>query len=67
MAHPDEAALTSVQTDLEKLVDRLVAIADAHRVDPDDPLTPQLDEVERALVSTSRRLERTIRSLDALP
>lgn len=63
MVHPDAAALTSVQTDLAHLTARIVAIADAHRDDPDHPLTAQLDELERALLAATRRLERTIRSL----
>jgi len=62
-SHPDAAALGSIQSDLEHLVDRVVAIADAHRSDPDDPLTADLDEVERSLRATARRLERTIRAL----
>lgn len=61
--HPDAAALTSVQTDLEHLTARIVAIAEHHRNEPDDPLTAQLDELERALLSAARRLERTLRSL----
>jgi hypothetical protein len=63
MAHPDVAALTSVHTELERITERLVAIADRHRDDPDDPLTGPLDELERTIVSSSRRLERLIRSL----
>ncbi len=63
MSHPDAAALASVQTDLERLIERVVAIADRHRDDPDDPVTPPLDELERTLVSSSRRLERLVRSL----
>lgn len=64
MAHPDAAALSSIQTDLEQLTARLVAIADAHRDDPDDPVTAPLDELERALTSAVRRLERLVRGLD---
>lgn len=62
-SHPHAAALGSIHSDLEHLVDRVVAIADDHRRDPDDPLTPQLDELERALRGAARRLERTIRTL----
>lgn len=61
--HPDAPALTAVRTELERLTARLVAIADAHRDDPDDPLTPQLDELERTLVSATRRLDRILRGL----
>jgi hypothetical protein len=63
VVHPHAAALTSVQTDLEQLTDRVVGIADIHRADPDDPLTVQLDELERVLRNATRRLERTIRGL----
>jgi len=63
--HPDAAALTSVLTDLEHLTRRITAMADAHRPDPDDPLTSQLDELERALLAATRRLERTVRSLSS--
>jgi hypothetical protein len=61
--HPEAAALTSVQTDLERITERIVAIADRHRDDPDDPLTGPLDELERTLVSSARRLERLLRGL----
>jgi hypothetical protein len=63
VAHPDAGALSSVHTDLEQLTSRIGAIADAHRDDPDDPLSAPLDELQRALESAARRLERTIRSL----
>jgi hypothetical protein len=61
--HPDAAALESIGAALELLTAQVVAIADRHRDDPDDALTPQLDELERALVGASRRLQRTVRSL----
>ena len=63
MPHPDAAALSSVQSDLEQLITRIVAIGDVHRPDPDDVLVVQLDELERSLRAATRRLERTIRSL----
>lgn len=63
MSHPDAAALTSVRTDLERLTARLVAIADAHRDDADDPLTAPLDDLERTLNSARRRLDRLLRAL----
>ena len=63
MPHPDAAALTSVHSELERTTERIVAIADRHRDDPDDPLTGPLDELERTLVSAARRLERLLRSL----
>lgn len=61
--HPDAAALESIATTLELVVERVTSIADRHRDDPDDPLTPQLDELERALTGAHRRLSQTLRSL----
>ena len=62
--HPEAAALESIAAGLEQLVGRLVGIADRHREDPDDELTPQLDDLERTLNGAARRLERLLRSLD---
>jgi hypothetical protein len=61
--HPDAPALESIATALELLTTQVVAIGDRHRDDPDDALTPQLDEVERALSGATRRLHRTLRTL----
>jgi hypothetical protein len=61
--HPDAAALESVRSALELLTAQVVAIADRHRDQPDDALSVQLDELERALVGADRRLQRTIRNL----
>jgi hypothetical protein len=62
--HPDAAALESIATTLELLIERVVGIADHHRDDPDDQLTSQLDELERSLKGTHRRLRHTIRGLN---
>ena len=62
--HPDAPALESIASALELLTSQVLAIADRHRDDPDDALTAQLDELERALVGATRRLQRTVRSLD---
>lgn len=61
--HPDAAALESIAAGLEQLTERLVAIADRRRDDPDDPLTPLLDDLERTFNGAARRLERLIRGL----
>jgi hypothetical protein len=61
--HPDAAALESIAAGLEVLTERLVAIADRHRDDPDDELTPALDELERTFNGAARRLDRVIRGL----
>ena len=62
--HPDAPALESIATTLELATAQVVAIADRHRDDPDDSLTPQLDELERSIVGATRRLQRTIRALE---
>jgi hypothetical protein len=61
--HPDAAALESIAAGLEQLTERLVSIADRRRDDPDDELTPQLDDLERTFTTAARRLERLLRSL----
>lgn len=54
------AQLSSVATTLSTLIDQVVAIADARRDDPDDDLSMELDEIERALLSASRKLGRLV-------
>jgi hypothetical protein len=61
--HPDAPALESIRSSIELVTTQVVAIADRHRDDPDDTLTPQLDELERALVGATRRLQRTLSAL----
>ena len=62
--HVEAAALESIASALRLLTEQTVAIADRHRDDPDDPLTRSLDDIERSLLATARRLERIVRSLD---
>lgn len=61
--HPDSPALESIGSALDLLVEQVVAIADRHRDDPDDSLVRNLDDLERAMVAASRRLDRLVRSL----
>ena len=61
--HPDAAALESIAAGLEQITERVVAIADRRRDDPDDTLTPMLDDLERTFNGASRRLERLLRGL----
>ncbi len=60
---PDAAALEAVHATLDQLMERVVAIADARRVDPDEPLVADLDELERALRTARRRLDRILRRI----
>ena len=61
--HPDAAALESIASGLDLLTERLVAIADRRRDDPDDVLVAALDDLERTFNGASRRLERLLRGL----
>lgn len=57
------AQLASAATTLADLTERIVAIADSHRADTTNTITPELDEIERALRSASRKLDRLLRRL----
>jgi hypothetical protein len=58
--HPDAPALEAVAGGLGQLLERIVALADRHRDDPDDPWTRDLDELERTLRTATRRLDRML-------
>ncbi len=60
----DRAQLASDATSLAELTERIVAIADRHRNDPTSVVMPDLDEIERALRSAGRKLDRLLRRLD---
>jgi hypothetical protein len=55
--------LSAASTTLDELIDRLVSIADAQRGRPTEDVSADLDEVERALRSAARKLERLVRRL----
>ncbi|MFP3906967.1 MAG: hypothetical protein ACLFRV_11635 [Acidimicrobiales bacterium] len=57
------AQLSSVSSTLAELTQRVVAIADAHRDTETDDISTDLDEVERALRSAYRRLDRLVHRL----
>jgi hypothetical protein len=57
------AQLSSASSSLDDLIGRLAAIADAHRRTPTDDVSADLDEVERALRSASRKLDRLVRRM----
>lgn len=62
-AHENLAQLSSVATSLTDLISQVVAIADERRDQPDDDLCVELDEVERALRSARRKLDRLVHRL----
>jgi hypothetical protein len=57
------AQLDSASSTLGELTARIVAIADAHRDSDHEDISIDLDEVERALRSAQRKLERLVRRL----
>ena len=59
---PNSAQLASISTALEDLTARITAIADATAGGPDEALTHELYEVERALKAAQRRLAKVTRS-----
>jgi hypothetical protein len=55
--------LSSAATTLDDLTARLAEVADAYRGGPREDITIDLDEVERALRTATRRLNRLVRRL----
>ena len=59
MPSPSDAAeLSSLQSQLEDLTDRLVAVSDRYRDTDDSAITGELDHAERSLLSARRAMER---------
>lgn len=63
-ADPDTAALEAIRSSVERVLEQVVAMADRRRPDEEDPVVGELDELERGLRSTMRRLDRTLRRLE---
>ncbi len=55
----DHSALSSLSTSLDDLTHRIGALAD--RADADEPGAVELLEVERQLLTASRRLQKLVR------
>ena len=58
--HPDAPVLEAVASTVDQVLERVVGLADRHRDERDDPWTSDLDELERSLRTTRRRLERML-------
>lgn len=56
----DRAELSSLQSSLAQLVERVTGLADAAQRDRDEKVAGDLFAVERSLVSARRRLERML-------
>lgn len=63
-ASRDHAQLSSTATALDDITTRLAAVAETHRGSADDHIATDLDEVERALRTASRRLAKVLRALE---
>jgi hypothetical protein len=57
------AELSTLQSQLEELTDRVVAVADRYRDTPDSAITAELDTAERSLLTARRAVERAQRNL----
>lgn len=57
------AQLSSVSSTLDELTQRVVTIADQHRDTDTHEISADLDEVERALRSAGRKLDRLVERL----
>jgi hypothetical protein len=59
----DRAQLSALATSLDELTRRIAEVAGRHRATPREDVAQGLDEVERALVTAGRRLEKVMRSM----
>jgi hypothetical protein len=59
----DRAALSALSTSLDELTTRLTAMADSYKGTSQTDVADALYEVERSLLTASRKLERLLRSL----
>lgn len=51
-------------TVVDDVAQRIADVASRRSVDPDDPLTGRLHEIERSLTTATRRLRDVVRDLD---
>lgn len=59
----DRAELSTLQSQLDDLTRRVVAVADGYRETPDSAITAELDTAERNLLAASRAVERVLKTL----
>jgi hypothetical protein len=59
----DHAELSSLQSQLEELTARVVAVGDKYRDTPDSALTAELDAAERSLLTARRAVRRALQEL----
>jgi uncharacterized protein Yka (UPF0111/DUF47 family) len=59
----DRAELSALATSLDELASRITAAADRYRGTPRADVADGLYEVERSLLSASRKLDRVLRTM----
>jgi hypothetical protein len=57
------AELSTLDSQLEELTTRVIAVADQYRDTPDSAITAELDSAERSLLTARRAVERARRNL----
>jgi hypothetical protein len=59
----DRAELSALATSLDELTKRITAVADRYQATPRQDVADALYEVERSLLTASRKLDRVLRSM----
>jgi len=59
----DRAELSALATSLDELTKRITGVADRHQSTPRQDVADALYEVERSLLTASRKLDRVLRSM----
>ncbi len=59
----DRAELSTLQSQLDDVTRRVVAVSDGYRDTPDSAIVAELDTAERSLLAAGRALDRVIKFL----
>jgi hypothetical protein len=59
----DRAELSTLQSQLDDVIRRIVAVSDGYRDTPDSLIVAELDAAERNLLAASRAVARALKSL----
>ncbi len=59
----DRAELSALATSLDELTKRLTGVADGYQNTPRQDIADSLYEVERSLLTASRKLDRVLRAM----
>jgi hypothetical protein len=63
----DRAELSTLQSQLDDITRRVVAVSDGYRDTPDSAIVAELDTAERNLLAAGRALERVLKLLRLRP